>query len=276
VRDARFDESRKQRPDMDYWKNMALPTPEPTILTEEEQLNVLREDIDIPVESANQNTEEDRQGDPQKAILLEEDDDDTHQGGRGPEECDKPQRVATPRTPEPDERGHIPVDQDLSTETLPGSFPTEEPLKLPPSPPEEQNTTESGPATAQLDQQTISQTEDQNICEDEDQPAEPNPPHEDLTEEGQPHPTLSEANGSYTQSSIREETMGSTSLVSWKEAEEEDRGQIVITKLTRRPYQLSKTIRQSYYACFPQRYTQRSRFNATDTIYHLYLMDREI
>jgi hypothetical protein len=36
VRDARFDESRKWRPDMDYWEERALPEPEPTILTEEE------------------------------------------------------------------------------------------------------------------------------------------------------------------------------------------------------------------------------------------------
>jgi hypothetical protein len=47
VRDAQFDESQRWKPDMQYWKETALPTPEPTILTEEEQLIILREDIGI-------------------------------------------------------------------------------------------------------------------------------------------------------------------------------------------------------------------------------------
>jgi hypothetical protein len=182
VRDARFDESRKWKPDMQYWEERTLPEPVPTILTEEEQLDVLREDIGIPTESVNRNTQEDMQEGHQEAILLE---DDTHQEDR--DQFDAPQGVdAPPITPEPDEGGHLLVDQAPPNDTLPGSFPMEELPQLPPSPPEEQNAIQFGPAAVQgVDQQTISQPEDQIACEEEDQPTEPNPPHEDLTEEVQ-------------------------------------------------------------------------------------------
>jgi hypothetical protein len=59
VRDACFDESRKWRPDMEYWEERALPEPEPTILTENEQREVIREEIGLPAESVNRNTQED-------------------------------------------------------------------------------------------------------------------------------------------------------------------------------------------------------------------------
>jgi hypothetical protein len=49
-----------------------------------------------------------------------------------------PQGVdATMITPEPDERGHLLVDQAPLNDTLPGSFPADEPPQLPPSPPDE-------------------------------------------------------------------------------------------------------------------------------------------
>jgi hypothetical protein len=166
-------------------------------LTEEEQREVISEEIRIPTESVNRNTQEDMQADhqegqqegQQKAILLEED--DTHHEDRY--QRDIPQGVHAPITPEPNERGHLPVIQDPPNDTLPSSFPTEELPELPPSPPEEQNTTEFSPAATQgVDPQTTTQTEQQNVCEEEDQPTEPNPPHEGLTEEDHPD-TLSDS-----------------------------------------------------------------------------------
>jgi hypothetical protein len=199
VRDARFDESQKWKPDMQYWKEMTLPTPEPTILTEEEQLEVLREDIGIPTstESAtNRNTQEDQYDDQdamqqavEEVIQPEEEDHDI------------PQRVAMPYTPEPDDReqGQDQEIPDPSNDTLPGSFPREVSPELPPSPPEESIINEIGPVAAQgVDQQAITETQDLEACEDKDQPAEPNLPLKDLTED-QPdltedqHDTLSDS-----------------------------------------------------------------------------------
>ncbi|GLI82217.1 hypothetical protein PoHVEF18_010627 [Penicillium ochrochloron] len=89
-----------------------------------------------------------------------------------------------PITPEPNERGHLLVDQASPNDILPGSFPMEEPPQLPPSPPDEQNAIQFSPTAVQgVNQQTIPQPEDQIACEEEDQPTEPNLPHEDLTEE---------------------------------------------------------------------------------------------
>ncbi|KAJ5359242.1 uncharacterized protein N7496_011655 [Penicillium cataractarum] len=184
VRDARFDESRRWRPDMQYWQEIALPAPEPTILTDEEHLDVLREDLGIPEEpSTNRNTEEDRQ----------QDHDEAHQEDplvSGVEEGDpteataEPQGVVTLITPEPDERDRLQADQGHQTETLPGSFPIEEPPILPPSPAGDQSTTASPTAAGQgVDNQPISQATNQRSCLNEDQPPEPEIPLESLTEE---------------------------------------------------------------------------------------------
>lgn len=182
---------------MEYWEERALPEPAPTILTDEEHLEVLREDIGIPADMVNRNTQNDMQEDlqegqqegQQEAVLLEEY--DPHQEGHlgamllDQEDC-TPQGVHAPITPEPDERGHLPVDQDPPNDTLPGSFPTEELPELPPSPPEELIATEFSPTAAQgVDQQTIT------VCEEEDQPTELDPPHESLTEED--HDALSDS-----------------------------------------------------------------------------------
>lgn len=58
VRDAQFDASRKWEPDMQSWEERALSKPEPTILSEEEYVEVFREDIGIPSESVNRNAQE--------------------------------------------------------------------------------------------------------------------------------------------------------------------------------------------------------------------------
>jgi hypothetical protein len=186
VRDVRFDESRKWKPDMQYWEERALPEPEPTILTEEEYLEILRDDIGIPsTESAtNRNSQEDRQED-QEAIRLEEED-DTHQGDRDQEGYHASPGVLAPITPtsEPDERGHLQEDQDPPNNILPGSFPTEEPPELPPSLPEELITTEISPAATQgVEQQTTFETQARITCEDEEQPTELDPTPEALTDE---------------------------------------------------------------------------------------------
>jgi hypothetical protein len=79
-----------------------------------------------------------------------------------------PQGVYAPITPEPDEGGHLLVDHDPPNDTLPGSFPTEEPPQLPLSPQEEQNAIQFGSAAVQgVDQQTILHTESQNVCEED-------------------------------------------------------------------------------------------------------------
>jgi hypothetical protein len=101
VRYAHFDESRKWKPDMDYWEERALPEPEPTILTEKEQQEVIREEIGIPTESVNRNTQEDMQEGQQEgqqgAILLEESDEHQEAHDRIPQGVDAPLI-----TPEPD------------------------------------------------------------------------------------------------------------------------------------------------------------------------------
>lgn len=169
---------------MQYWQEIALPAPEPTILTDEEHLDVLREDLGIPEEpSTNRNTEEDRQ----------QDHDEAHQEDplvSGVEEGDpteataEPQGVVTLITPEPDERDRLQADQGHQTETLPGSFPIEEPPILPPSPAGDQSTTASPTAAGQgVDNQPISQATNQRSCLNEDQPPEPEIPLESLTEE---------------------------------------------------------------------------------------------
>lgn len=92
--------------------------------------------------------------------------------------------MGAPITPDPDERDYLPVDQALPNETLSGSFPTEESPNLPPISPKEQHLNKISPAIVQrVYQQTIVSTEDQQLCEQEDQTAEPNPPLEDLTHE---------------------------------------------------------------------------------------------
>jgi hypothetical protein len=63
----------------------------------------------------------------------------------------------------------------------------EEPPQLPPSPPDEQIAIQFGPAAVQgVNQQIIPQPGGQITCEEEDQPTEPNPPPEGLTEEVTP------------------------------------------------------------------------------------------
>jgi hypothetical protein len=79
-----------------------------------------------------------------------------------------------------------------------------------------------------VDQQTTTQTEEQNVCEEEDHPPEPNSPFESLAEEVNPteetnlmhSPT---ASNSYTQISTHEGMTESTQRISSREAEEEDR-----------------------------------------------------
>ncbi|KAJ5364799.1 uncharacterized protein N7496_010512 [Penicillium cataractarum] len=165
-------------------QEIALPAPEPTILTDEEHLDVLREDLGIPEEpSTNRNTEEDRQ----------QDHDEAHQEDplvSGVEEGDpteataEPQGVVTLITPEPNERDRLQADQGHQTETLPGSFPIEEPPILPPSPAGDQSTTTSPTAAGQgVDNQPISQATNQRSCLNEDQPPEPEIPLKSLTEE---------------------------------------------------------------------------------------------
>ncbi|KAJ5910723.1 uncharacterized protein N7473_000026 [Penicillium subrubescens] len=88
----------------------------------------------------------------QGAILLEESDEHQEAHDRIPQEVDAPLI-----TPEPDGGGHLLVDYDPPNDTLAGSFPTEELPELPPSPLEEQNAIQFGPAAVQgVDQQTIS------------------------------------------------------------------------------------------------------------------------
>jgi hypothetical protein len=80
-----------------------------------------------------------------------------------------------------------------------------------------------------VDQQTTTQSEEQNVCEEEDHPPEPNSPFESLTEEV--NPTEEETNlmhsptatNSYTQISTHEGMTESTQRISSREAEEEDR-----------------------------------------------------
>lgn len=191
VRDARFDESRKWKPDMQYWEEKPLPEPEPIILTEEEQREVIQEEVGIITDPANRNTKEDRQEDqqdsqqqdsqqqesPEEATLLEEDTNKEEPASQG---------VNPPilSTPEPDKGSHPPEAHNPANDTLPGSFPTEELPDLPPSPPEEQNLIDLGPAAAQgVDQLTTTQS----ACEEKDQPTEPSLPHE------QPVDTLSDS-----------------------------------------------------------------------------------
>ncbi|KAJ5256521.1 hypothetical protein N7478_012625 [Penicillium angulare] len=111
----------------------------------------------------------------QDTILVEEEEEDITNP-----QPHIPQGVTVPITPEPDERSHDPLN-----DTLPGSFPTEAPLEVPLSPPEEPITSELSTTTAQgVDQQTTTQTKEQDVCEDDDQPTEPDLP--DRPEEEQP------------------------------------------------------------------------------------------
>lgn len=124
---------------MQYWKEMALPTPEPAILTEEKQLVVLRDDIGIPTPSdqsalpptTNRNTQDEQHSQENQQAFEE---DAIHQAE---EDHDMPQGVVIPYTLEPDVREHQQESLDTPNDTLPGSFPREEPPELPPSPPEE-------------------------------------------------------------------------------------------------------------------------------------------
>ncbi|KAJ5369326.1 uncharacterized protein N7496_009086 [Penicillium cataractarum] len=207
VRDARFDEARRWKPDMQYWQDIELPIPEPTILTDEEHLNVLREDLGMPAElSANRNTEEDRQQDHneichedqaihQRVCEVEEEDPDQGDPAEPTVETTaEPQGVVIPITPEPDSRDHLLVDHPLPVETLPGSFPIEEPTILPLSPPGDQITTVSPSAAGQgVDNQPISQATNQRSCLNEDQPPEPEIPPETLTGEVTEEDSLSDS-----------------------------------------------------------------------------------
>lgn len=78
VRDAFFDESRKRKPDMQYWQDVDLPVLELVILDEHQQLDVLRQDLNMPAsvlpqEDQNRNRIDDqRQEDTDKEDVTQE------------------------------------------------------------------------------------------------------------------------------------------------------------------------------------------------------------
>lgn len=129
VRDAFFDESRKWKPDMQYWQDVDLPVLEPVVLNEHQQLDVIRQDLSMPAsalppeESRNRNRTNDQQ--------------------EGPIES---QRVETPKEDRMSAQDHQPLstlerDRDKAQQTMPQDaeisevFPTEGQPALPPTPP---------------------------------------------------------------------------------------------------------------------------------------------
>lgn len=147
VRDAFFDESRKWKPDMQYWQDVDLPTQEPVILTEYQQLDAIRQDLSMPA----------------SVLPLEEDQNRNHTDDQHEEPVDS-QKVQIPKedeiiaqesaTPEKRYEAQETMPQASPQDTLPGAFPTEEQVPLPPTPPYEalQNTlqeTDLSPVTAQ-------------------------------------------------------------------------------------------------------------------------------
>jgi Reverse transcriptase (RNA-dependent DNA polymerase) len=78
VRDAFFDESRKWKPDMQYWQDIKLPQPEPEVLTYQEYTRVIQEDLSIsdsmlpPQDGQNRNVVESQQESQQEGEAVQE------------------------------------------------------------------------------------------------------------------------------------------------------------------------------------------------------------
>ena len=150
VRDAFFDESRKWKPDMQYWQEVELPEPEPEILTHSEYSKVVQEDLGIsdemlpPHEDQNRNVIEDQQegqqGGQQEVPILKENEFFTH---------DQPLL-----TPERESEAH----QDMP--------PPEEPTEEPPTPPYE------GPQDEEVPEELTTATA-QGVEEEEQQEQTP-------------------------------------------------------------------------------------------------------
>ena len=121
VRDAFFDESRKWKPDMQYWQDVDLPVPEPVILDEHQQLDVVRQDLNMPA-----------------SVLSQEDQNRNRIDDQRQEDTDK--EDVTQESPQhqfpltPDKR-HNEAQETMPQDVVPGAFPIENQLSLPPTPP---------------------------------------------------------------------------------------------------------------------------------------------